>query len=58
MKAHIKNGTLFIEVPCDCENPRTSKSGLTRLVASETQVTDVVVKGQSLKVQVNAMIKV
>lgn len=35
-----------------------SSSGITLLVASATETTDVMVKGKALKIQLNAMIKV
>ena len=56
--ASIKDGFLHIKVPCNTENHRPSSSGVTLLVASATETTDVMVKGKALKIQLNAMIKV
>ena len=57
IKAHIKGNTLFIEVPCNTTNPRPSSKGITLLVASASETTDIEVLGKPLKISLNAMIK-
>ena len=59
MEAIIKDGKLIITIAADVTNPRPSKSGKTRIVASSNGniTTKVLVDGKPLIIGLNAYIK-
>ena len=59
MKVEIKDGKLLIEIDADITNPRPSKSGKTRIVASTNGniSTSAMVKGCPVTIGLNAYIK-
>ena len=59
MEAAIKDGKLVITINADITNPRPSKSGKSRVVASTNGnvTTTVLVQGKPLTIGLNAYIK-